>query len=80
MSYLTEYDAIEHSMNLKGGRWNADFFKKWAGLIETHTGVNTEQDLPGFNLTREELASLAHVTAMRVRMTVARLNQNSSNF
>ena len=75
MSYLTEYDAIEHSLNLKGDRWHADFFKKWAGLIETHTGVNTEQDRPGFNLIREELASLAHVTAIRVRMALVTCNE-----
>lgn len=50
------------------GRWNADFFKKWADLIETNTGVNTDQERQGFKLTREELASLAHVTAIRLSM------------
>ena len=57
-------------MRSDGGRWNAEFFKKWADLIETHTGVNTDQDRPRFKLTREELASLAHVTAIRLRMTM----------
>ncbi len=67
-SYLSDYDAVERSMRSDGGRWNAEFFKKWADLIETHTGVNTDQERRGFNLTREELASLAHVTAIRLRM------------
>lgn len=66
-SYLKEYAKIEYSLRLKDGQWHHDFFSKWAWLIMRETGINTHPDQDGHDLTREELASLAHVTAMRRR-------------
>ena len=70
-SYLQEYDKIEYSLRLKDGQWHHDFFSKWAWLIKHETGINTHPDQEGHDLTREELASLAHVTAMRRRRQYA---------
>lgn len=66
-SYPEEYKKIEYSLRLKDGQWHHDFFSKWAWLIKCETGINTHPDQEAHDLTREELSSLAHVAALRLR-------------